>query len=190
MNPDTSRKAPPMAEVNDVVAEWTAAMEGVTPFRDEDVIRYEHGGGRIAIMRDGERTLVADLYQEADREFFARCSPGGIRSLLDLIADQAARLEENERVIAEVNAQLTKEIACSGSLANRLLKSWEALTAAEVEKERYRDALEPFAREADARSSLVLGPDIDGWPIGGSALTLGDLRRARAALSPKKEQGA
>lgn len=36
---------------------------------DSDLMRYEHGGGRWAKLRDGERKLVADFYNEADREF-------------------------------------------------------------------------------------------------------------------------
>ncbi len=44
------------------------------------------------------------------------------------------------------------------------------------------EALKPFGKEADARGHLALGPDIDHWPIGGSALTYGDLRRAALAL--------
>lgn len=45
-------------------------------------------------------------------------------------------------------------------------------------------ALRPFAAEADRRSGLCLGLDIDHWSIDGVGdLTLGDLRKARAALS-------
>jgi len=44
------------------------------------------------------------------------------------------------------------------------------------------NALMPFAIEANLRHSLGLGPDIDHWPIGGSNLTLGDLRRARLVM--------
>lgn len=58
--------------------------------------------------------------------------------------------------------------------------------SAEGERDRLREALRPFAAEADARSTLALGPDIDDWPVGGTALTLGDLRRARQALGETK----
>ena len=51
------------------------------------------------------------------------------------------------------------------------------------ENARLREALEPFAKELDRRAQLAPGPDIDHWPIGMSALTLGDLRRAHAALA-------
>lgn len=39
-----------------------------TDVTEADLMRYEHGGGRWAKLRDGERTLVADFYNEADRE--------------------------------------------------------------------------------------------------------------------------
>jgi hypothetical protein len=44
-------------------------------------------------------------------------------------------------------------------------------------------ALKPFAAELDKWTHIVPGPDIDHWPINGNGLTLGDLRRARAALT-------
>lgn len=58
----------------------------------------------------------------------------------------------------------------------------DARVAVDAELAKARDALRPFADEADKRSNLVLGPDIDHWSIGGNALTLGDLRRARAIM--------
>ena len=57
------------------------------------------------------------------------------------------------------------------------------LTALAAKVALLSEALAPFAREADARANLALGPDIDHWSIGSSALTLGDIRRARHALS-------
>jgi hypothetical protein len=46
-----------------------------------------------------------------------------------------------------------------------------------------REAAGPFLGEWIARDHLKPGPDIDHWPIGGSALTYGDLRRLAAALT-------
>ena len=43
-------------------------LAAATPVTDADLIRYAHGGGRWAMLRDGERELVADFYNEADRE--------------------------------------------------------------------------------------------------------------------------
>ena len=59
------------------------------------------------------------------------------------------------------------------------------LDAKDAEIERLRDALEPFAIAAnsDYHRKLALGEDIDHWPLKENSLTLGDLRRARDALS-------
>lgn len=39
------------------------------------LVRYEHGGGRMAMLSAEQRTLIADTYHQGDREFFlvARC---------------------------------------------------------------------------------------------------------------------
>ena len=49
------------------------------------------------------------------------------------------------------------------------------------------EALEPFNREAERYDRLVFGEDIDDWMVTAPHLTLGDLRRAAAAL--KKLRG-
>lgn len=56
-----------------------------------------------------------------------------------------------------------------------------------AENKALREALEPFAKEAitEGNIRLSLGADIDHWPIGSNSLTLGDLRRARSALTSK-----
>ena len=43
-------------------------MKGATPV-PLTLIRYEHGGGRL--YREEPRTLVADFFDEGDRELFA-----------------------------------------------------------------------------------------------------------------------
>jgi hypothetical protein len=58
-----------------------ALVSKVTPGKHE-TMRYVHGGGRIHV--DETRTLVADLYQEGDREFVAAISDGRlVLALLD-----------------------------------------------------------------------------------------------------------
>jgi hypothetical protein len=49
--------------LREAVAKMTAGAE---------LVRYEHGGGRLAVFgpTDAERVLVADFYQEGDREGF------------------------------------------------------------------------------------------------------------------------
>lgn len=43
--------------------------------------QYEHGGSRIYVEDDSERLLVADTYQEGDRESFLH-APGDIDDLI------------------------------------------------------------------------------------------------------------
>ncbi len=92
----------------------------------------------------------------------------------------ASSQEEIERLRAEL-AEFDE--------TNRMMVRHADIRKAEIK--RLRRALEPFAKEAEARAQLVLGQDIDHWPIGGNALTLGDLRRAVRALAsqPMPELG-
>lgn len=40
---------------------------------DAELMRYEHGGARLAVLRDGERELIADFYGDGEwREFFMK----------------------------------------------------------------------------------------------------------------------
>ena len=123
------------------------------------------------------RREVAHRLQDGMLRYAKFFSADNVSGLLALIESQRATIErQDDELIGE------RWHADEAARQRDVVKA--ALAAAKAEKERLREALEPFAREADARSNLVLGPDIDGWPIGGSALTLGDLRRARAALTP------
>ena len=57
------------------------------------------------------------------------------------------------------------------------------LHTAQAHAQQLTEALRPFAADYAGRSQLAPGPDIDHWPIGGSSLTYGHLRRASEALS-------
>jgi hypothetical protein len=65
-----------------------------------EIIRYDHGGGRIGYFGDpnkGEkRDLVADLYNEADREFYFHARG----DIMWLIAQLEASQQEAERLRA------------------------------------------------------------------------------------------
>lgn len=63
----------------------------------------------------------------------------------------------------------------------------DEITALQQRVKQLEEGLEPFAKEFDRRDHLKPGPDIDQWNIGGSALTYGDLRKARSLLSDKGE---
>lgn len=74
------------------------AALAATPVQPQDLMRYEHGGGRLAIIRDGKRDLIADFYGDgADRDYYAAANPATILQLLD---DKAKLLDEVERLRA------------------------------------------------------------------------------------------
>ena len=71
--------------VSDARAAEIASREKAAT-RDATLVRYDHGGGRF--FRDGEsgqRVLVADFYNEGDREFYTAARD----DIPDLLADRA-----------------------------------------------------------------------------------------------------
>jgi hypothetical protein len=105
--PDNLRKAPSMSDVNALVAEWTAAMEGV-PEREIERAFIVDGYGEaiqgeaVLYLPDDNEAEFRGAHAEVISAWFERCSPSGIRSLLALLAQQAARLEEVTRERDEV----------------------------------------------------------------------------------------
>lgn len=90
-----------MSETMTDTAVLREAAEKATGFHDGNLVRYEHGGGRLAIIPvpgDGPRKLIADFYHEEDREFFVLCDPATILSLCDEI--DRLRTEADVRVTA------------------------------------------------------------------------------------------
>lgn len=90
----------------ELLSQIEKGLEDVTEWSDADLMRYEHGGGRLAVLRDGERKLVADFYHESDREHLTLCSPPNIRRLLAL-AREGMRVRE---AVANINVD---EVASS-----------------------------------------------------------------------------
>lgn len=81
------------------------------------LIRYDHGGGRLYIPGDGDerRDLIADFYDEANREFYYR-APENIEALL----------AEVQRLQQEVHSSYLEHPTSSAyqaALADRT--SWE-----------------------------------------------------------------
>lgn len=52
--------------------------------------RYDHGGGRL--YRECPRTLVADFFDEGDREFYAALSPALVLRMLE-VAEAASAVQ-------------------------------------------------------------------------------------------------
>jgi len=102
----------PGADTLELERELRDGLAGVTPTWPTDLMRYEQGGGRLAILRDGERTLVADFYHEADREHYVRCSPDNILRLLDALASLRAEKEELRRERDEARVEIERLRDC------------------------------------------------------------------------------
>jgi hypothetical protein len=75
-----------------------------TKFIDLEIDRYKHGGGRIYTENLGGRTLVADLYDEANREHymaFRELEPK-IRAVIaaaEELTDTRTLIEEQKAVV-------------------------------------------------------------------------------------------
>jgi chromosome segregation ATPase len=168
-----------MAEVNDVVAE----------LRDTAAVR-----ARSVADESNRGLMVIAKVSRQDAELLRRAA--------DLLAHQAARLEEVMENLARARLNLDLEVEEHSNTR-------AALTAAEAEKERLREALASATkaecsnarrmREAivEARRRLAKGRPLWNGPchecdgVLDQALRAdndAEAIRARAALSPKKEQ--
>lgn len=76
------------------------AAEKATPVEPRDLMSYEHGGGRLAIIRDGKRDLIADFYGDgADRDFYALANPSNLTTLVTWALEMEARNAELEKAL-------------------------------------------------------------------------------------------
>jgi hypothetical protein len=72
----------------DDLARVERAAKAATPHDDTfSTTRYEHGGGRFYARLE----LIADFYDEANREFFALCDPALVLRMVALIKDVSKR---------------------------------------------------------------------------------------------------
>lgn len=118
--------------MSDLPAEKVVAeLRALAPNMPEGPWRYEpwhvSEGPPMVFVKEG--WLLCGLPADDHARWIALCSPDKITALLDLIAHQAARLEE------EVGARKTAEHG-GDLLADDNAKLKAALTAAEAEKER------------------------------------------------------
>lgn len=133
-----------------------------------------------AHLTQDEEELVASLRASGTRD----ARGGGVyMSICDTAADAISRIAEEREEARRQRDEIAGKYDAEDRRVDAEMRTLEAALS------QMKEALKPFAREADARANLALGPDIDHWPIGGSALTLGDLRAASRALAqqPDKE---
>lgn len=88
--------------------EQLAALEALekaaTPANEIEVTRYGHGGGRAFSRVDGEaRNLVADFYNESDREAWIAA-----RNALPSMLAEVRALRECERALRDLEASGTR----------------------------------------------------------------------------------
>ncbi len=169
-----------------------ALAEAATPVLIHlDLMRYEHGGGRLAILRDGERKLIADFYGDgSDTEYYAAVHPAAVLSLLDQIDGLRAR-------VAEVEGNDLSEAAWS-SLTARNAELSVRVSAAETrvaELERERDAArdDALAAEADADARARHASEADHDLVAAEAQVAerdATIARLREALTPSDETKA
>ena len=167
-----------------VLAEWRAAMEGVTPgeWSHRPDMDCEHYRG-LVLGGDGQDFgLVAEVTTPDDAGWVARCSPAGVGSLLALIDDLRARLAAAEG--HEASLEKRRDYYRERMEAAEALATTATARVAELE-----GALKPFAREADEWHEdvpddyriLCAEPGAETANHGAeSVFTIGDLRRARA----------
>jgi hypothetical protein len=73
------------------LAEWKRLSDGATP--KLELTRYEHGGGRAFVIKDGRPELVADYYDERNREFYHE-SPTALPVLLFMVKQMSHAFSE------------------------------------------------------------------------------------------------
>lgn len=154
----------PTDSAEKVVAEWRAAMEGVTPGpwkwwtscswrRLSSAARgYDRDGGVICPIvsrSDGHPDLIVS---DEDMAFIARCSPSGISGLLALI-ERVERERDDEKERADMHArQMINQ--------NRRIEAAEArVTALEAEKAGLVKALtDPVAVHRNMLAGTIAKP--------------------------------
>lgn len=145
------------------------------------LIRYYHGGGRMYLSRvpagltSEDRELVADLYQEGNREFYFACSPEVIEGLLDdldaaerLCAGQQDRATWGDMAYAD-HERMRERIATLEAREKRLREAIEQavkrINGAALHQ--MHEAAEDEVREALLYLGAALAePDAQGTPRG------------------------
>jgi len=77
------------------LAEIEALEQAATAAETLTVFRYEHGGGRVCVIEGDNRQLVADLYDEPNREMWVALR-NAAPALLALARESLERRENPE----------------------------------------------------------------------------------------------
>lgn len=85
----------------EMVAEWRAAMEGVTP----GPWRVDHNHIHYVVCDHAPMVISFNRQAPTDSAWVARCSPSGISDLLALIESQRATIERVERELVAKKAE-------------------------------------------------------------------------------------
>lgn len=100
------------------VEEILALAGAATQLEPRDLMAYEHGGGRLAVIRDGKRDLIADFYGDgADRDYYAALRPQTVSSL-------ATELLALRKRVGELEAWQDISTAPTGRLAPKIMGAW------------------------------------------------------------------
>jgi hypothetical protein len=96
-----------VAEIAERVGKATGGLSTV------QITRYEHGGGRIFLADGDSRELIADLYDEGNREFVYHAF-GDIAYLLSLVASLSRRAGEADELRKALQTREMAYLKCDG----------------------------------------------------------------------------
>ena len=88
--------------MRELLAAIEEAAGKATLVKPVDLMRYEHGGARLAILRDGMRHLVADFYHTEDTEFYALTNPSNIAQIVAYVKALESLLGECRKQVQTI----------------------------------------------------------------------------------------
>lgn len=95
----------------ELIAEGRRLLEKMTPLANARMVRYDHGGGRLATFDAEKRELIADFYNEGDREFYYWFANNAAALL-----DAAEELDRTRQQLVEEKANTNSTLAFAEEL--------------------------------------------------------------------------
>lgn len=132
-------------------------LAAATPVTSSDIMEYEHGGGRLAVISESERTLVADFYGDgADRDCFMaiRLAAPTILTEIRKLRATVATLGDSARAganVLDVKDAEIRELRAENARLREALGNIRALSAKRQGEGGANETLthiEGFARQA------------------------------------------